>query len=61
VLVREDRNIHETVRGQGEEVERVKLLAEEFATRVPELKFYTFFWNTGNHWGKLLIILSGTI
>jgi mitochondrial chaperone BCS1 len=61
VLVGEDGNVHEAVRGQGEEVERVELLAEEFAARVPELKFYTFFWNTGNHRGKPLIILSGTM
>ncbi|CZR67190.1 related to BCS1 protein precursor [Phialocephala subalpina] len=41
VLVRlvEDRKVDEAARSQGEEVKRVERLAEEFAGRVPELKF----------------------
>jgi hypothetical protein len=35
---------------------RVEQLAEEFAARVPELKSYYSFWNTGSHPGKLLIM-----
>jgi mitochondrial chaperone BCS1 len=39
VLVRENRKVHEAARSQREEVQRVERLAEEFAARVPELKF----------------------
>jgi chaperone BCS1 len=41
VLVRsgENRKVDEAVRSQGEEVKIVERLAEEFAARVPELKF----------------------
>jgi chaperone BCS1 len=41
VLVRsgENRKVDEAARSQGEEVKRVERLAEEFAARVPELKF----------------------
>ena len=39
VLVGDDRKVHEAARSQREEVRRVEQLAEEFAARVPELKF----------------------
>jgi hypothetical protein len=56
VRSRENRKVDEAARSQGEEVKRVERLAEEFAARVPELKLYHFFWDTGNHLGKPLIM-----
>ena len=39
MLAGEDIKVHEAARSQEEEVKRVEQLAEEFAARVPELKF----------------------
>lgn len=39
MLVGEDGKVLEAARSQQEEVERVERLAEEFAAKVPELKF----------------------
>jgi SpoVK/Ycf46/Vps4 family AAA+-type ATPase len=58
VLARED---NEAATSQREEdVKGVGRLAKEFAARVPELKFYRFFWDTGNHWRKQLITWSNS-
>jgi hypothetical protein len=56
MLVGEDRKVYEAARSQGEEVKRVERLVTDFAARVPELKFYHFYWSISNHLEKQLIM-----